>query len=108
MNVVFSEIRSIFPDEYIHLGGNEVDTACWESNLQIQSYLTVNGLDSSDLSYMYLERFSGDIERLGWKQIVAQEVSFIGYFTMQQQNFLNYRAKAKIFGWIGLRESLVM
>lgn len=80
MNVVFSEIRRIFPDEYIHLGGNEIDTTCWESNPQIQNYLAVNGLDSSDLPYLYLERFSADIEKFGWKQMVWQEVSVFSFF----------------------------
>lgn len=76
-NVLFcSEIRSLFPDEYLHLGVDEVASACWESNPQIQSYLAAKGLENVDLPYMYLERFTANMSTLGWKQMVWQEVNY--------------------------------
>ncbi|XP_065357958.1 beta-hexosaminidase subunit beta-like [Calliphora vicina] len=70
---LFSELRDLFLDEYLHLGVDEVDSACWESNPQIQSYLASKDLDNGDLSYMFLERFTANISSLGWKQMVWQE-----------------------------------
>ncbi|XP_011292114.2 beta-hexosaminidase subunit beta [Musca domestica] len=69
----FSEIRNLFPDKYLHLGVDEVNPSCWESNSQIQNYLASNGLDNGDIPYLYLERFSANITSLGWKQMAWQE-----------------------------------
>ncbi|XP_037817471.1 beta-hexosaminidase subunit beta-like isoform X2 [Lucilia sericata] len=70
---LFSELRPLFPDEYLHLGVDEVDWACWESNPQIQSFLVSKGLENVDLPYMYLERFTANMSTLGWKQMIWQE-----------------------------------
>ncbi|XP_017467587.1 PREDICTED: beta-hexosaminidase subunit beta-like [Rhagoletis zephyria] len=70
---LFREIKTLFPDKYLHLGIDEVDSACWETNADIQAYLKAHGLDDGDLSYLYLERFSANISAMGWKQMVWQE-----------------------------------
>ncbi|XP_037957794.1 beta-hexosaminidase subunit beta-like [Teleopsis dalmanni] len=73
LNTFFTEIRNIFPDNYIHLGVDEVASGCWETNPQIQTYLAANNLDNVDLPYMYLERFTADMSAKRWKQMVWQE-----------------------------------
>ncbi|CAD6998207.1 beta-hexosaminidase subunit beta [Ceratitis capitata] len=70
---LFSEIKTLFPDKYLHLGVDEVDSACWESNADIQDYLKAHGLDNGDLPYRYLERYSANISAMGWLQMVWQE-----------------------------------
>ena len=33
-----SEIFNLFPDTYIHFGGDEVNAACWETNDEIKKW----------------------------------------------------------------------
>ncbi|XP_067622184.1 beta-hexosaminidase subunit beta-like [Eurosta solidaginis] len=73
LNKFFKEIKTIFPDKYLHLGGDEVASGCWESNASIQAYLKAHGMDNGDLTYLYLERLSANISAMGWKQMVWQE-----------------------------------
>ncbi|XP_055837023.1 beta-hexosaminidase subunit beta-like isoform X2 [Episyrphus balteatus] len=70
----FSEIKDLFPDTYIHIGGDEVDSACWESNPDIQQYLKEHGQDSGDLPYMFFEKLTKYLYRNGQTPILWQEV----------------------------------
>lgn len=36
---VFADIQNYFPDEYIHLGGDEVDSACWDQRPSIKQWM---------------------------------------------------------------------
>ena len=44
MNKLFSEIRSTFKDDFIHLGGDEVPFDCWQSNPNITAWMKVGFL----------------------------------------------------------------
>ena len=36
---LYEEVKSVFPDKYVMIGGDEVPSGCWESNPQIQSWV---------------------------------------------------------------------
>uniref|UniRef100_A0A8D2KS22 Beta-hexosaminidase n=1 Tax=Varanus komodoensis TaxID=61221 RepID=A0A8D2KS22_VARKO len=44
MAKLFKEIGTVFPDDYIHLGGDEVDFTCWKSNPNVSEFVKKQGI----------------------------------------------------------------
>ncbi|KAJ3674153.1 hypothetical protein LUZ60_006145 [Juncus effusus] len=40
---VLSDISSLFPDEFLHAGADEVNTACWETDSEINKFIKSGG-----------------------------------------------------------------
>lgn len=59
LNSFFEEMMGIFRDEYVHLGGDEVDYTCWDANPKIASWLKKNHMNSSEL-YVPITGLSND------------------------------------------------
>lgn len=69
------EVAHVFPDQDVHVGGDEVDFSCWESNPQIKSYMQQKRVSQSfELQQMFMERLMRITDRLGKDHIVWQEV----------------------------------
>ncbi|XP_069480723.1 beta-hexosaminidase subunit alpha [Ambystoma mexicanum] len=72
----FKEISIVFPDNYMHLGGDEVDFCCWKSNPHVQSFMKEHHLgdDYAKLESFYIHRLLKIVARFGKASIVWQEV----------------------------------
>ncbi len=58
---LFGEMAALFPDQYFHVGGDEVSGADWEANPQIQDFMKTTGLQTKE----ELESFLFHRVRLG-------------------------------------------
>jgi hexosaminidase len=64
-----------FPDDYVHLGGDEVDFGCWQSNPSIQAWMKSKGWSNYELLEQYFEqRLIPIVQETGKKYIVWQEI----------------------------------
>ncbi|CAM0512505.1 unnamed protein product [Fasciola hepatica] len=55
---LFLELRNLFPDNLLHLGGDEVDHHCWASNLEVKRFMEEHkfGENYSVLQTYYFEQ----------------------------------------------------
>ncbi|XP_034541366.1 beta-hexosaminidase subunit alpha isoform X2 [Notolabrus celidotus] len=76
MTSLFKEISSVFPDSYIHLGGDEVDFTCWRSNPDVRKFMQNMGFgsDFTKLEAYYMENIVNITSSLNKTSIVWQDV----------------------------------
>lgn len=73
---LFTEVAGVFPDGYIHLGGDEVDFYCWKSNPNIKRFMRQNGIAGKykKLEDFYVQRLLRLVQGVGKSYVVWQEV----------------------------------
>ena len=79
-----AEMVTLFPDEYFHIGGDEVMPKDWEENEEIQKYMQAhNILDSHELQTHFIVRLQKIIAKnnrvmLGWDEIMHPDLPVEG------------------------------
>ncbi|NHB94508.1 beta-N-acetylhexosaminidase [Photorhabdus cinerea] len=74
-DTLIAEVADIFPDPYIHIGGDEVDDSQWKSSGKVQVFMQDKGLPDSYALHAY---FNQELEKIlqkhkrrmvGWDEI---------------------------------------
>jgi hexosaminidase len=76
---LLAEVLQRFPDQYIHLGGDEVFFDCWESNMKVEELMKQLGLVAANVSKLedyYIQKLLNLVEqaRANVSYMVWQEV----------------------------------
>ncbi|XP_071392384.1 beta-hexosaminidase subunit alpha [Centroberyx affinis] len=76
MATLFKEVSAVFPDSYIHLGGDEVNFSCWKSNPDVRTFMQRMGFgnDYTKLESYYMEKIVNITSALNKTAIVWQDV----------------------------------
>ncbi|KAL0278259.1 UNVERIFIED_CONTAM: hypothetical protein PYX00_000125 [Menopon gallinae] len=74
MDAFLDEIKNVFPDKFTHLGGDEVDYACWESNPELLNYVRKNNITFTQLEELYVKKVIDMTVKKSMIPIVWQEV----------------------------------
>jgi hexosaminidase len=71
------EVVALFPDAYIHIGGDEVDPVQWKGSPSIQAFMKAEGIGSTQGLQEYFNRRVGQIlaqhgrKMIGWDEILG-------------------------------------
>jgi len=73
---LWTELKQVFPDGYIHLGGDEVSFQCWKSNPNITAWMKKNNMegDYAKLEQTHIQKVINISTEVGFSYIVWQEV----------------------------------
>jgi hexosaminidase len=75
LEVFFTEMAPLFPDAYMHIGGDENEGKHWSKNPQIQAYMKEKGIkDNHALQAYFNQRISKIFQKLGKKMIGWDEI----------------------------------
>jgi len=78
----FEEIVSVFPDKYLHLGGDEVSFDCWKSSPVIKDFMEArNWSDYAQVEEYYMQRlvdivrtYPKNVSYIVWQEVVDNGV----------------------------------
>lgn len=80
LNTVFAEMAALFPDEYFHIGGDEVDGKYWDKNQRIQDWMHAHNIkDSPALQTYFSKRIQAIVTKQkkhteGWDEILSPDL----------------------------------
>ncbi|XP_060535041.1 beta-hexosaminidase subunit alpha-like [Cylas formicarius] len=79
---LFAEVREVFQDKFIHLGGDEVEFECWENNPTIERFMQKNNITTyEELESYYIKKVIDMVDDIGFDSIVWEEVFVNGVQT---------------------------
>jgi len=68
-------VAALFPDEYIHIGGDEVNGKHWNSSTNIAAFKSKHGMkDNHDLQAYFNKRIQAILSKLGKKMVGWDEI----------------------------------
>ena len=75
LDAFIGEMAGLFPDDYFHIGGDEVNGKAWKNNPHIQAFMKAHGLkNTADLQGYFSKRVVPLVEKHGKKVIGWDEV----------------------------------
>ena len=79
LDMLFDEIATLFPGEYIHMGGDEAYHGYWEEDVKVQDFMAKNGIkDGKELQSYFVKRVEKIISSKGKKMIGWDEILYGG------------------------------
>ncbi|HLV85411.1 MAG TPA: family 20 glycosylhydrolase [Candidatus Sulfotelmatobacter sp.] len=80
LETFIAEMAKLFPDEYFHIGGDEVDGKEWDANPKIQEFIHSHGMkNNQDLQAYFNERLQKIVAKnhktmVGWDEILHPDL----------------------------------
>ncbi len=82
VDALVAEVAELFPFEYLHIGGDEVDPEHWNANMQIQSFMQEQGIKDARALQAY---FNQRVQKI----LQLHQRKMIGWDEIQHKNLPN-------------------
>jgi hexosaminidase len=102
----FGEMATLFPDPYVHIGGDEIDEAQWKANPAIQAFMRAHGFQTPTELHAYFNRrllailASHGKNMIGWDEILTPDLPKTAL--IQSWNGQKSLADAAVRGYNGI------
>ncbi len=80
LDAFIGEVAGLFPDQFFHIGGDEVNGKEWDANPKIQTFMRAHGMkDNKDLQAYFNQRVQKIVAKhgktmLGWDEILRPDL----------------------------------
>ena len=75
VQALYKEIGRVFPDKWVHIGGDEVPFGCWDSNPQVQAFMHARNYTSfAQLETYYVDHVLASVNAMKKTPLVWEEV----------------------------------
>ena len=80
LDAFIGEMAALFPDEYFHIGGDEVNGKQWDANPRIQEFKRAHGMKSNEELQAYFTRRVQELvnqhgkKMIGWDEILNPDL----------------------------------
>ena len=80
LDAFIGEMARLFPDQFFHIGGDEVNGKQWDANPKIQAFMHAHGMkDNNDLQAYFNQRVQKIVSKhgktmLGWDEILRPDL----------------------------------
>lgn len=80
LDKLIGEMAKLFPDAYLHIGGDEVDDKPWNSNPKIQEFIRAHGMKNNrDLQAYFNQRLQKIVSKhgkimMGWDEVLHPDL----------------------------------
>lgn len=75
-DALWADMKAIFPEEYVNIGGDEFDFTCWTNDTEINDWYTAKGYPAGDWDYIiayYYTQLFASLAKAGFKPIMFAE-----------------------------------
>ena len=109
LDTFIGEMAGLFPDQFFHIGGDEVNGKQWDANPKIQAFMHAHSLkDNNDLQAYFNQRVQKIVAKhgktmLGWDEILRPDLP--NSIVIQSWRGPNSLAQAAKQGYRGLLSS---
>ncbi|XP_039274796.2 beta-hexosaminidase subunit alpha-like isoform X1 [Styela clava] len=79
IGALYSELKNLFPDEYIHIGGDEISHECWLTSSEFRKYMVKSRTTEKEIHRMFIEGILQKARKLNLKPIAWDDVFSHGY-----------------------------